>query len=369
VTATNEIPFRRYYGSIDSTPLFLWLLGRCVATTGDLELAARLWPNVERALDWIERWGDRDGDGYVEYLGATSRGLANQGWKDSFDAISHADGELAKPPIALAEVQGYVYAAYLAISDVALRLGREDRAARLMDRAGALKKAFNRDFWLERERIVALALDADKQPCRVMTSNVGHCLATGLLEADQAAATCERLMADDMFSGWGVRTLSAHERRYNPMSYHNGSVWPHDNAIAALGLARHGDSAGAFRILRGLFDAAAHLDVGSLPELICGFSRGQRLGPVPYPVACHPQAWSAASVFLILQAIMGLRVDGFEKRLVLNSPKVPPWLESLTVKNLKVGDGAVTLQLAHNTEGPAIEILEKHDFVSVEIRE
>jgi glycogen debranching enzyme len=369
MAVTGEVPFGRYYGSVDSTPLFLWLLGRYVTTTGDLELAERLWPNVERALQWIERWGDCDGDGYVEYVNKTSRGLANQGWKDSFDAISHANGELAKPPIALAEVQGYVYAAYLAIAEVARRLGRDDRAAPLMDRAAALKKAFLRDFWLERERTVALALDADKQPCRVMTSNAGHCLATGLLDGDWAAALCERLMADDMFSGWGVRTLSANERRYNPMSYHNGSVWPHDNAIAAMGLAQHGDSAGAFRILRGLFDAVQHLGGGSLPELFCGFPREPRLGPVPYPVACHPQAWSAASVFLILQAILGMRVDGFRKHLVLTAPKVPAWLESLTIENLKVKDGAISFRLGHNGQVPAFKLLDKDDSVGVEIKE
>ncbi|MGH7932466.1 MAG: amylo-alpha-1,6-glucosidase, partial [Candidatus Binataceae bacterium] len=270
MAATGEVPFGRYYGSIDSTPLFLWLFGRCVATTGNLALAEELWPSAARALEWIERWGDRDGDGYVEYMRKTPRGLANQGWKDSYDAISHANGDLASAPIALAEVQGYVYAAYVSVADVAARLGRSDVAGRLADRAASLRKAFSRDFWLEPERTVALALDAEKKPCRVMTSNAAHCLAAGLLETDQAASLSERLLGDDMLSGWGVRTLSANERRYNPMSYHNGSVWPHDNAIAAVGLARYGNSAGALRILDGLFDAAVHLETASLPELFCG---------------------------------------------------------------------------------------------------
>jgi glycogen debranching enzyme len=369
MAATSEIPFGRYYGSVDSTLLFLWLLGRCIVTTGNLELADRLWPNVERALEWVERWGDLDGDGYVEYLRKTPRGLANQGWKDSFDAISHANGELAKPPIALAEVQGYLYAAYFSISDVAYRLGHNGLAQRLKERAAVLKRAFARDFWLEREGMVALALDADKQPCRVAASNAAHCLATGLLDYDCATAVGDRLMSDEMFSGWGVRTLSAAERRYNPMSYHNGSVWPHDSALAAVGLARYGNRAAAHRILKGLFDAATQLRVRSLPELFCGFPREQRLGPAPYPVACHPQAWSAASIFAILQAILGIDVLGFERRVVLDSPELPPWLQSVTIEHLKIDDEAVSLRLERDTERVRMTVLEKHDSLSIEIKE
>ena len=242
----REIPFGRYYGSVDSTPLFLWLFGRYVASTGDLKLAEELWPHVERALDWIDKYGDLDGDGYVEYLHQTPRGLANQGWKDSFDSISHADGSLARPPIALCEVQGYVYAAYITIAETAARMNREAVATRLSDRARMLKAAFTRDFWLDDDRMVALALDADKKPCRVMTSNAAHCLATGLLDRDQADALAQGLMADDMFSGWGVRTLSTAARRYNPMSYHNGSVWPHDSAIRRSGSRGFRDAAAPF---------------------------------------------------------------------------------------------------------------------------
>ncbi len=369
MAATGEIPFGRYYGSVDSTPLFLWLLGRYVAASGDLALAEELWPNVERALEWIERWGDADGDGYVEYIRKTPRGLANQGWKDSYDAISHANGELAVPPIALAEVQGYVYAAYVNISDVAARLGHEGVADRLSERATSLREAFSRDFWLEPERIVALALDGEKRPCRVMSSNGAHCLAAGLLEPDQAAALSQRLLADDMFSNWGVRTLGAGERRYNPMSYHNGSVWPHDNAIAATGLARYGNRIGAIRILEGLFDAAVHLDTASLPELFCGFPREPRLGPVPYPVACHPQAWSAASVFMILQAVLGLQVSGFDRRVVIDSPTIPSWLEWLRIEELKVGDNcSISLMLRRAGKGVTTEILEQNGPVTVEVK-
>ena len=369
MAATGEVPFGRYYGSIDSTPLFLWLLGRCVATTGNLAFAEELWPNAERALEWIERWGDRDGDGYVEYINKTPRGLANQGWKDSFDAISHANGELASPPIALAEVQGYVYAAYVSIADVATRLGHSEVASRLSERAAALRKKFSRDFWLEPERTVALALDGEKQPCRVMASNAAHCLATGLLDADQAAALSQRLLGDEMFSGWGIRTLSTNERRYNPMSYHNGSVWPHDNAIAAMGLAQYGNRAGALRILEGLFDAAVHLETASLPELFCGFPREPRLGPVPYPVACYPQAWSAASVFMILQALLGLEVMGFERRVSIDSPTIPPWLEWLRIEDLKVGDSSVSLFPRRAGDGDVVtEVFERRGSVTVQVK-
>ena len=364
----HEIPFGRYYGSVDSTPLFLWLYGRYVAATGDLKLAAELWPHVERALEWIDRYGDPDGDGYVEYMRETPQGLANQGWKDSFDSISHADGTLARAPIALCEVQGYVYAAYTTIADAAARMNHNAMASRLSDRARALKIAFARDFWLADEGIVALALDADKKPCRVMASNGAHCLATGLLDAKQSATLAKRLMADDMFSGWGVRTLSTTARRYNPMSYHNGSVWPHDNGIAALGLARIPGRDGALRIMRGMFDSAIELRAGSLPELFCGFEREARLGPVPYPVACHPQAWSAASVMMILQAILGLRLDGFERRLVIDSPVLPEGIGTLSIEGLRVGTGAASFTVRGSSKGATVEITDKSGPVSIEVK-
>ena len=367
LAATGEVPFGRYYGSVDATPLFLWLLGRYVETTGDLELAEQLWSNVERALVWIEKWGDCDGDMYVEYLRKTPRGLANQGWKDSFDAISHADGTLARPPIALCEVQGYVYAAYTSIAGIATRLGREELAAGLNQHAATLKSRFSHDFWLEHERTVALALDADKRPCRVMSSNAGHCLATDLLNREQAEALAERLMGDDMFTGWGVRTLSSSEHRYNPMSYHNGSVWPHDNALVSAGLARLKKRQDTIRILDGLLQAAGHLKTGSLPELFCGFPRDERLGPVPYPVACHPQAWSAAGIFMIVQAMLGIEVKGFDRKLVIDSPAMPGWLDWLKIGDLKVGDGEVSLMVRRTAEGSSIEIIERRGDVSVEV--
>jgi glycogen debranching enzyme len=368
MAANGEIPFGRYYGSVDATPLFLWLLGRCVEISGNLDLAEELWPSAERALEWIERWGDRDGDGYIEYMRETPRGLSNQGWKDSSDAIFHASGELARAPIALAEVQGYLYAACSTLADVAMRMGRGAIADRLATRAESIKQAFSRDFWLDSKRTVALALDAEKQPCRVMTSNAAHCLAAGLLDNDQAAALSDRLLADDMFSGWGLRTLSTNEQRYNPMSYHNGSVWPHDNGIAAMGLARYGNRAGALRILEGLFDSAIHLQTGSLPELFCGFSRERGLGPVSYPVACYPQAWSAASIFMVLQAILGLEVQGFRGQVVLDSPTLPAWLEWVRVEDLKVGHCSVSILWRRTGDGStAIDLLKKRGAVSIEV--
>jgi glycogen debranching enzyme len=367
LAATGEVPFGRYYGSIDATPLFLWLLGRYVQTSGDLELAERLWSNAERALDWIERSGDCDGDMYVEYRRETPHGLANQGWKDSFDAVSHADGTLARPPIALCEVQGYVYAAYTSIADIAGRLGRAEVAARLYQRAATLRARFARNFWLEPECTVALALDAEKRPCRVMSSNAAHCLATGLLNRDQAEALTQRLMSEDMFTGWGVRTLSSSERRYNPMSYHNGSVWPHDNALVAVGLTRFKRPQNTIRILEGLLQAAGHFKTGSLPELFCGFPRDERLGPVPYPVACHPQAWSAAAIFVLVQVMLGIEVMGLERKLVIDSPAMPDWLDWLKIEKLKVGDGEVSLMVRRTSEGTSIGIIERHGNVSVEL--
>jgi glycogen debranching enzyme len=364
----HEIPFGRYYGSVDSTPLFLWLFGRYVAATGDLKLAEELWPNVERALYWIDKFGDADHDGYVEYLRETQQGLANQGWKDSFDSISHADGSLAHPPIALCEVQGYVYAAYTTIAEAAARMNRNAVASRLADRARALKTAFTRDFWLDDEGTVALALDGDKKPCRVMASNAAHCLATGLLDDEQSRKLANRLMATDMFSGWGVRTLSTGARRYNPMSYHNGSIWPHDNAIAALGLARISGREGALRIMRSLFDSAIELRAGSLPELFCGFPREPRLGPVPYPVACHPQAWAAASVMLTLQAILGLQVDGFNRRLVIDSPVLPDGIGSLSIEGMQVATGSASFTVRGSSRGATVEVTDKRGPISIEVK-
>jgi glycogen debranching enzyme len=255
----------------------------------------------------------------------------------------------------------------MSVASVAALLGHADLAQRLNARAAALKQSFERDFWLEREQMIALALDADGQPCRVMASNGAHCLATGLVDGERAAAMCKRLLADDMYSGWGIRTLSRNEQRYNPMSYHNGSVWPHDNAMAALGLARAGDHAGVVKVLEGLFDACEQLNTSSLPELFCGFRRESGLGPVPYPVACYPQAWSAASIFMIMQAMLGMRVFGFERRVVFDMHMLPSWLDWLSIDGLRVGDGSISFVLRRSANGAAIEVKEKSGGVRVEV--
>ena len=265
-------------------------------------------------------------------------------------------------------MQGYVYAVYTSIADIAKRLGRGEVAARLAQHAATLRARFSRDFWLERERTVALALNADKRPCRVMASNAAHCLATGLLNREQAEALAQRLMSEDMFIGWGVRTLSSSEQRYNPMSYHNGSVWPHDNALVAARLARFKRPQGAIRILDGLLQTAGHFKTGSLPELFCGFPRDERLGPVPYPVACHTQAWSAAAISMIVQVILGIEVIDFERKLVIDSPAMPDWLDWLKIEKLKVGDGEVSLMVRRTSEGTSIGIIERRGNVTVEFK-
>ncbi len=286
----GEVPFRHYYGSVDSTPLFVMLAGQYLERTGDVATIAGLWSNIERALDWIDQHGDRDGDGFVEYGRRNENGLANQGWKDSFDSVFHADGTLAEGPIALCEVQGYVYAARHAAATIARRLGHTARAERLEAEADSLRVAFNMKFWCEELGTYAIALDGSKQPCRVRSSNAGHTLMTGIVPKDRAERIVAGLMSRSFFSGWGIRTIPAGEARYNPMAYHNGSVWPHDNALIGLGLARYGFKEEAVRLFGGLFDAALYADLRRLPELFCGFARQRGEGPVRYPVACSPIA-------------------------------------------------------------------------------
>ena len=283
-----------YYGSIDSTPLFVMLLGELHLWGAEPADVAELLPAADRALDWIEQYGDRDGDGYVEYERATDRGLRNQGWKDSFDGVTFADGRIADTPIALAEVQGYAYAAYVARAEIAERAGDTGTAERWLDRAAALRVSFNRDFWLPEHGWFALGLDRDKRPIDSLASNIGHCLWTGIVDEDKAEPVAEHLLSPEMFTGWGVRTLASSMSAYNPMSYHNGSVWPHDNALIAAGLMRYGYVEHAQRIATGLLDAAARFG-GRLPELFCGFDRTEFDAPVPYPTSCSPQAWAAAS--------------------------------------------------------------------------
>jgi len=365
LAAVGDVPFGRYYGSVDSTPLFLMLLVDYADRTGDLALPRQLWPAALAAMRWIDTDGDADGDGYVEYERRTPRGLVNQGWKDSHDAVSHADGRLAEPPIALAEVQAYVYAARRGMARLARRLDAGGEPELWEARAEQLRRQFNRDFWLEDEDTFALALDRDKAPCRVVASNAGHCLFGGIAEPEHGRRTIERLMRDDVFCGWGLRTLSSSVPRYNPMSYHNGSVWPHDNAIVAAGFARYGGRSVAARLLTALFQAALGIETRRLPELFCGFARQLNDKPVPYPVACSPQAWAAGSVFLFLQAVLGLSIDAWERRMTFDQARLPEWLENVEIRGLRLGESKVDLFITRGHAGAAVEVMDKQGDLQI----
>jgi glycogen debranching enzyme len=354
----REVPFRRYYGSVDSTPLFIMLAGDYLERTGQLDVIRRLWPNIEAALDWIHRYGDRDGDGFVEYFRQTDTGLANQGWKDSHDSVSHADGSLATGPIALVEVQAYVYGAWRAAAEMARRLGNEERAASLDSQADALKRRFDSHFFDEELGSYVLALDGDKKPCRVLSSNAGHALFTGIALPERAPVVMRTLMTS--FSGFGIRTLAATEKRYNPMSYHNGSVWPHDNAIIAAGFARYGFRRQAAQIFEGLFAASTYTDLRRLPELFCGFLRRQNTGPVFYPVACTPQAWATAAPFMLLQACLGLSFAPEQRLILFNKPVIPDFLEDVALRDLKVGDASADVAFRRSNGEVVVQVLGRH---------
>ncbi len=340
---SGQIPHTPYYGTVDATALFLMVAGGYYRWTLDLDTMARLRPAFDGALAWIDEWGDRDGDGFVEYERRAPAGLVNHGWKDSHDSIVHADGALAQGPIALVEVQGYVYEAKLRIADVYQALGDVSRADGLRSEAGALRAAFNDAFWNPDEGFFALALDGRKAQVRSVTSNPAHCLYCGIVDDDKAELVAERLMAADMFSGWGIRTLSSSSPAYNPMSYHNGSVWPHDNAIAAAGLKRYGFDAATGRIATGLVEVASGARDFRLPELFCGFQRDGSRAIVAYPVACIPQAWAAASPFMLVQALLGISAHAPENRLTVDRPRLPGWLGAIEIRDIRVGRSKVSL--------------------------
>jgi glycogen debranching enzyme len=320
MAALGEMPFARYYGSVDATPLFVHLAVEYYKRTGDRKFVECIWPNVEAALHWMHRYGDRDGDGFLEYSCECHDGLVHQGWKDSDDAIFHADGSLARGPIAVCEVQGYAYAAWRAGAALAADFGRVEQAKDFAKRAETLRVRFDNAFWWDEAGTYALALDGDKRPCQVRASNAGQCLFSGIAFPERAIGLAQTLLARESFSGWGVRTLATSGPRYNPMGYHNGGVWPHDNALIACGLAQYGMAEEASRIFTGLFDTAMYLDLHRVPELFCGFPRDPGEGPVLYPVACAPQAWSAASIFLLFQASLGLTIDGCASKISFVRP-------------------------------------------------
>jgi glycogen debranching enzyme len=362
----GEIPFKRYYGTIDATPLFIMLAGAYYRRTGDRAFVESIWPNVERALAWIDHYGDIDGDGFVEYTRRSKLGLIHQGWKDSHDAVFHADGTSAEGPIALCEVQGYVYAAKLAAAELAELFGDDARARDLSKQAKTLLQRFEESFWCDELSTYALALDGRKQPCRVRTSNAGHCLFAGIASTERARRIAATLTDETSFSGWGIRTVATSEARYNPMSYHNGSVWPHDNSLIAAGFARYDLKESAAIVLAGLLDASLFFDLHRLPELFCGFPRRAGEAPTLYPVACAPQSWASAAVFLLLQGCLGLSVSASERRLTFSKPILPRFLQRVTIRGLKVADGRADLLLTRHDEGDVgVNVLRREGALDV----
>jgi glycogen debranching enzyme len=365
---TDRIPQTPYYGTIDATPLFLVLLCRHAAWTGSLDVFHDLRDNVERALQWLAKYGDPTGDGYLACRVKSKQGLGNQGWKDSGDSMVNADGSLAKPPIALAEVQGYVYLAKTGLAELFRRAGDEDRAKQLALEAEELRQRFNHDFWLEDKGVYAMALQAGKKPCAVVSSNAGQVLWSGIAGPDKAARTARRLMAEDMFSGWGIRTLSAKEVRYNPLGYHLGTVWPHDNSIILHGFRNYGFDAEAARVCGGIVDAARHFASDRLPEVFAGFAEADWGVPVHYPVACHPQAWAAGAVPYMLATLLGLEPCAFEHKLRIVRPVLPPHVGQVTLRRLRVGQAEVDLEFARSAGGAvSCRVLKTQGRLEVEI--
>jgi len=369
LAGAGVIPHSPYYGSIDSTSLWLLLLGTYYRWTDDLSFCRQMLPHVERALDWVDTYGDLDGDGFLEYQTHSPRGLTNQGWKDSHDSVVHLDGKLAQGPIALAEVQAYTYLAKLRIADVYEALGRSDQAVVLRDQAGTLRARFNERFWVEDEQFYAEALDGEKRPVASITSNPAHGLYCGIVDADRAALMARRLLAPDMFSGWGIRTMSKGSVAYNPMSYHNGSVWPHDNAFIGAGLKRYGHLKATNRLATAVFDMAVTVDDMRLPELFCGFTRRSPNRPVAYPVACSPQAWASGTPFLLLQSMLGISARAPENTLTINQPLLPPWLNTVELHNLRVGRSMISIVFRREGEITGFSLLEKEGNVRVLMEE
>ncbi len=365
MAALGEIPFGRYYGSVDSTPLYLMLADRYHRATGDRALVEELWPEILAAVEWMERYGDADGDGFIEYGRHSADGLVQQGWKDSDDSVSHADGTIAVGPIALCEAQGYAFAAYSGMARLARLLGHDALAETWQRRALALQARFDEAFWCDDLSTYALALDGNKQPCRIKTSNAGHALYAGIVLPERVTPLVKGLLSEQMFSGWGVRTLASDEQRYNPMSYHNGSIWPHDNAIVAEAFGAYGRKTEAAKLFAALFDASLFMELHRLPELFCGFTRQHGQAPTQYPVACSPQAWASAAVFSLLRGVLGLAIDAANTRVVFRHPVLPPFVEDLSIQNLRVGSARVDLHLHRYPEDVALTVTRTTGQVAV----
>ena len=366
---SGYLPHTPYFGSIDSTPWFLILLAQYFRWTNDLGFIKEMMPAAEAALEWIDTFGDFDGDGLVEYRSRSPRGLRNQGWKDAYDAIVHTNGVLAEPPIALIEVQAYVYMAKTRMADVFAALDDFERSGKLRDQATVLRQRIHEAFWMEDQQYYAAALDGDKRQVKTIMSNPGHALYCGSLEQSRADAVARRVFEPDLFSGWGIRTMSKSATAYNPMSYHNGTVWPHDNALIAAGLKRYGRFEETNRLVTALFEVAQYADYMRLPELFCGFTRRTPSPPVQYPVACSPQGWAAGTPFLLLQAMLGISALAHQNLLTVNKPHLPPWLNEVELRNLRVGDSLLSLAFRREGDMTSFSLLERTGDVRVVMEE
>lgn len=363
----NEIPFGRYYGSIDSTPLFVLLGGAYLSRTNDLETIRKLWPNFLLAVEWMKKYGDRDGDGFIEYKRDSQTGLVNQGWKDSDDSVFHEDGSDAKFPIALCEVQAYAYLAFQEAAKMATHLGEHEFATKHNELAHQLKERFDKAFWLEDLGTYAIALDGDKKPCRIKSSNAGQCLFTGIVKPERADRLAQTLMQEDSFSGWGIRTIASGQPRYNPMSYHNGSVWPHDVALIAWGLNRVGHKQYVSDLFESIYRAATYMENRRVPEVFCGFRRRDGEAPTLYPHACSPQAWSAASVFIMIQALLGLSIHAKDKHIHFDRPYLPPSIGTLRISKLQVDGASIDLIIQNYGDDVSVQVTNRNTGIKVTV--
>jgi glycogen debranching enzyme len=364
----GEIPHSAYYGSVDATPLFLMLFTETMRWLDDDELFQEILPAAKRALEWMENYGDLDGDGYIEYLSRSSGGIRNQGWKDSRGSLTYPDGTPVESAVALVEVQGYAYRALSDMAELLRRKGDAEIADRLAEKASNLKRNFNRDFWVEDKQFFAQGLDSNKKPIDLVTSNPGHCLFCGIVDDEKAQQLVNRLSSSDMACGWGIRTVTSRSPRFNPMSYHQGSIWPHDNSLIIAGMRHYGYSAEAEAITSQLFEASVFFPYSRLPELFCGFARDKELPAVPveYPVSCSPQAWAAGSAILLFQSMLGIKADAVSGRLYLN-PRLPQWLSVASVQNLYIGRGTVNLRFERRGEEISCEVAENEAGIEVVI--
>jgi glycogen debranching enzyme len=358
MAALAELPFGRYYGGVDTTPLYIHLAAAYADRTGDMEFIDELWNSLVTAAGWMEEASRATG--FVTYQRAAASGLANQGWKDSVDSVFHADGRMPKGPIALVEVQGYVFAAYRGLAALARRRGEDARAKHWKDQAERMRALVEERFWQDDLGTYALAIDGEDRPCRVRTSNAGHLLYVGLPTDERAQKVAKQLLSASFQSGWGIRTLADDAIFFNPMSYHNGSIWPHDTAICTAGLARYGVRDSVARLMSGTFEAAVHFNM-RLPELFCGFTRAPGEAPIAYPVACLPQAWSAGAAFMLMQACLGIEIDGWRGEIKVTDPRMPIGIDNLVIRHLKVGRASVDLNFQRVGERVVAFLGEQHE--------